>query len=148
MNKMIKKTMSHNGLAHELGHTIIRIGVGIAFLTLGYGKLTSGTEHLTQIGSAMAAFGITGGYLLWGLLAGLTEFCGGIAYITGLGTRLVSLPLAWLLIVALTFHMHRGDPFSTWGFAFVCLCITIGLLIAGGGKCSLDYAITRRHAEQ
>src|SRR5690606_29546353 len=97
----------HTSSSHELGHAFIRISIGIIFIIFGYGKLTSGAENLTNIGSAMAAFGITHEYLYWGYLAALTEFCGGLALIFGFLTRLACIPLTWLLIVALTFHIKK-----------------------------------------
>lgn len=143
MKKIMHMIMSHNGVSHELGHTTIRVGMGIIFLMFGYTKLTSGTEYLTQIGSAMGAFGITHGYAFWGILAALTELCGGLSYISGFLTRIASLPLIWLLIVALRFHMLKGDPSTVWGFPFICLCIVIGCLLAGSGKYSIDYIMIR-----
>jgi len=141
MHNILLRTMSHSSRSHELGHAFIRISIGIIFLIFGYGKLTSGTEHLAGIGSAIGIFGITHGYLFWGYMAALTEFCGGLAFIFGFLTRLACLPLMWLLIVALSFHINKGDTFSTWGFACTCLCVMIGFAIAGSGKYSIDYFI-------
>jgi putative oxidoreductase len=139
MKHLLLRITQHNSSSHELGHTFIRISIGVVFLIFGYGKLTSETENLTSIGSAMAAFGITYGPLYWGYLAALTEFCGGLALIFGFLARLACIPLIWLLIVALTFHIKKGDAFTSWGFAFTCLCIMIGFSIAGSGTYSLDY---------
>jgi len=139
--KIITWTMHDSSALQQLGIAIIRISFGIIFLTFGYNKLLSGTTNLTQLGSAMGYFGITRGYLLWGYTAALTEFCGGLAYILGLWTRIASLPLIWLLIVALRFHVQKGDVFSAWAFACTCLCIVIGFLIAGSGLYSTDYII-------
>jgi uncharacterized membrane protein YphA (DoxX/SURF4 family) len=143
MKKMLRMVMSHSGVSHELGHTLIRIALGTIFLIFGYCKLMAGTGYLAQIGSAMGAFGITHGYALWGMLAALTECVGGIAYILGFLTRIVSVPLIGLLIVAMKYHMLKGDPFTVWAFPLICLCIVIGCLIAGSGKYSLDYMILR-----
>jgi putative oxidoreductase len=139
MKNLLIRITQHTSSSYELGYTFIRISIGIVFLIFGYGKLTSGTANLTGLGSAMAAFGITHGYLYWGYLAALTEFCGGLTIIFGFLTRLACIPLIWLLIVALTFHIKKGDAFSTWGFAFTCLCLMIGFLIAGSGNYSLDH---------
>jgi putative oxidoreductase len=88
---------------------------------------------LIQIGSSIELFGISFGYLWWGYVAAFTEFFGGIALIVNFFPRLVSLPLICLFIVAIKYHLHKGDPFSVWGFAFICLAITIGVLITGKG---------------
>lgn len=139
MKNILIHITQHTPSSHELGHAFMRISIGIIFLIFGYGKLTSGAEHLTQLGSAMGAFGITQGYLWWGYLAALTEFCGGLILIFGFLTRFACIPLIWLLIVALTFHIKKGDAFTSWGFAFTFLCIMIGFLITGSGQYSLDY---------
>ena len=129
--------MKHIPSSRELGYTIIRIALGIVLVVSGYNKLsyalTQNTEHLIQIGSTMGLFGFSSGYLWWGYLAAFTEFFGGIAYILEFLVRLVSLPLICLFIVAIKFHIQKGDPFSVWGFAFICLSICIGVLIAGKG---------------
>lgn len=139
--KIIHWTM-HNSLAlQQLGLTLIRISFGIILTIFGYNKLFSGSANLTQIGSAMSLFGITHGYVLWGYLAALTELCGGLAYTIGLWTRIASLPLIWLLIVAIKFHLQRGDAFTVWAFPVTCLCIVIGFFIAGSGVYSADYIL-------
>jgi putative oxidoreductase len=144
MKKIVLHTMHHSPSTHELGHALLRIGIGVMLIVFGYGKLTSGTENITQIGGAMGLFGITFGYLFWGYLAALTEFCVGVCYVAGFLTRIASVPLICLLMVAIKFHLSKGDSFTVWGFPFTCLCIALTMLIAGGGKYSLDYMITHR----
>jgi putative oxidoreductase len=137
--------MKYSPLSHELGYTFIRISFGVIFLIFGYGKITSGAEKLVELGNAMALFGITHGYLFWGSMAALTELCAGLAFIFGCLTRLVCLPVIWLLIVAMSVHINKGDSFTVWAFACMCLCITLGFLIGGSGKYSLDYAFSKNH---
>lgn len=143
MKKMMHMVMSHSGVSHELGHMLIRVSLGAILVIFGYGKLTAGTGYLTQIGSAMAAFGVVHGYALWGMLAALTECIAGAAYVLGFLTRIASIPLIGLLIVAMKYHMLKGDPFTVWSFPLLCLCVVIGCLIAGSGKYSLDYVMIR-----
>lgn len=141
MKKIIVWTIHNSEILQHLGFTLLRIGFGTMFLIFGYNKLISGSEKLTQIGSAMSFFGITCGYLLWGYIAALTELCVGCTYILGLFTRITSLPLIWLLIVAITFHTKKSDPFTVWAFPALCLCIAISFLIAGSGVYSVDYLL-------
>lgn len=137
--RIIAWTMHDSPALQHVGLTIIRISLGIIFLVFGYNKLLSGTANITQIGSAMSYFGITHGYLLWGYAAALTELCGGLAYILGLWTRIVSLPLIWLLIVAIKFHLQHDDAFTVWAFPCICLSVVVGFFIAGSGIYSADY---------
>ena len=145
--KIIRWTTHESAMLQHLGLAVIRIGAGIIFLIFGYNKLISGTAHVTEIGSAVSLFGITCGYVVWGYLAALTEFCAGLAYITGFWTRIASLPLICLLIVALKFHFSKGDPSTAWGFAFSLLCVAIGFFLAGSGTYSMDH-FTRSPAQE
>jgi putative oxidoreductase len=138
---IVSFTMHHSPALQQLGFTLIRVAFGTIFLISGYNKLMSGSEHLTQLGSAMGLFGITWGYCMWGYAAALTELCGGISFMLGFGTRIASLPLIWLLIVAIKFHLQKNDPFMKWSFAAMCLCIVISYLLAGSGMYSVDHML-------
>ena len=142
--RIVVWTMHDSPALQHLGLTLMRISIGTMFLIFGYNKLISGTANITQIGSAMSLFGITHGHLLCGYAAALTELCGGFAYMLGLWTRITSLPLIWLLIVALRYHLQKGDPFTVWAFPGLCLCIVIGFFFAGSGVYSADYIIHSR----
>ena len=145
MCKKIIPYLMHTSIQlQHIGFTLLRISFGIMFLVFGYKKINSGATNLTQLGSAISYFGINYGYLLWGYLAAFTEFFGGIAYILGLWTRIISLPIIWLLIVAIQFHLQQNDPITIWFFPVLCLCIAISFFIAGSGIYSLDYAIQQK----
>jgi putative oxidoreductase len=136
--KLLSWTMHNSPTLQQLGFMLIRIAMGSILLIFGYNKLMAGTEYLTQTGSAISYFGITHGYLLWGYAAALTEFCGGIAYILGLCTRIASLPLMFHFIVAMRFHMQHNDPFTIWAFPALFLCLVVSFFIAGSGRYALD----------
>ena len=131
--------MHESPALQQIGLAIVRISLGVVFLIFGYKKLISGSANITQIGSAMGLFGIVHGYIFWGYLAALTELCGGLALVVGFCTRIASLPLTCLLIVALRFHMEKADPFNIWAFPCICLCTTIAFFIAGSGIYSVDH---------
>ena len=137
--KLIVWTMHESPALQQLGLAVIRISLGVVFLMFGYKKLISGSANITHIGSAMSLFGITRGYIFWGYLAALTELAGGLSFIIGFCTRIASIPLMWLLIVALRFHINNTDPFNAWAFPCTCLCIVIGFFIAGSGIYSADH---------
>jgi putative oxidoreductase len=133
----------HNSIAlQHIGFTLIRIMFGCMFLIFGWNKLMSGSTNLTQIGSAISYFGITHGFLLFGYMAALTEMFGGTAYMLGFCTRIVSLPMIFLLIVAVKFHLQQGDSFTKWSFPAFCLCVVVSFLIAGSGKYSVDHLLS------
>jgi putative oxidoreductase len=144
MNKQTLLLFVHTDQTlQSIGITFLRISFGVVFTIFGYKKLMSSSSNLTQVGSAIGYFGIMWGHLWWGYLAALTEFFGGISYFLGFYTRLSSLPLIVLLIVAIQFHMSSGDNFTKWGFPLTCLCIVICFFIAGSGQYSLDNYIEK-----
>jgi len=77
--------------------------------------------------------------MLWALLAGMGEFGGGLLLLLGLFTRLGAFMIAAVMLVAIL-KVHWGAFFMPAGseFAFSLLCSAVALLIAGGGKFSLD----------
>jgi|SRR6476661_3245625 len=115
---------------------VIRIVVGIAFVIAGWGKIQHPTTWMPKPMAFPAVFQ---------LLAAVSEFCGGIALILGLLTRLGAFGIACTMTVAV--YMHRfvfGDPFvnmtggSSYQLAAVYGLIAILILIYGPGRYSVD----------
>jgi putative oxidoreductase len=61
----------------------------------------------------------------------------------GIGTRLATLPLIITMFVA-AFIAHGPDPFGKKELALLYLVIYIFLLVAGSGKYSVDYYLSRK----
>ncbi|WP_422877884.1 DoxX family protein [Ktedonosporobacter rubrisoli] len=84
------------------------------------------------------------------LLAILAEFFGTLGVFSGLLTRLSALGIGTVMVVAaLTVHLKNGF-FMNWGgqkagegieYFLLAVGIALALLILGGGKWSLDYAL-------
>ena len=66
-----------------------------------------------------------------------TELGCSLLLITGVATRLVALPLAFTMIVAL-FVVHGNDPWKVKELAAYYLAVYIALLFLGAGRFSLD----------
>jgi len=125
---------------------IVRLYWGWQFFLTGKGKL----ENLGRIAEYFASLGIPLPYLN-AALAGTTECVGGLLLVLGLGARLVSLPLTFVLIVAyLTADLEAvktlftnpenfltADPFQ---FLFAVVLV----LAFGPGAFSIDALIARR----
>jgi putative oxidoreductase len=93
--------------------------------------------------SGTAAFfatklGLTPG-LLWATLAGIGEFGGGVLVLLGLFTRFGAVMIAIVMGVAIA-KVHWGSFFLPSGieFTLALLATAVALLIAGGGRLSLD----------
>ena len=121
---------------------LIRLTVGVIFIQTGWGKLhTLGdvTELFTKLGIPLPGFNA--------VLASSTEFFGGILILIGLGARLVALPMAFVMVVAiLTAQREQVDGLASlvglqeWDYLVMFLVIAL----LGPGALSLDAAIARR----
>ena len=119
----------------------LRIALGVIFLAHGGQKLfgwLGGKGLMATAGYFAGKLGLNPG-LLWATLAGVGEFGGAVLLLFGLFTRLGALSIAIVMLVAIT-QVHWGTFFMPTGveFAFSLLASAVALLIAGGGKFSLD----------
>lgn len=79
-------------------------------------------------------------------LAGLSEVGGSVLLLLGLGTRLISIPLMVVMLVAIfTVHLSNGFEASENGFEIPLYYLTIlfTLFTFGAGKFSIDFFIGR-----
>ena len=84
--------------------------------------------------------------MLSAYLAGITEFLGFILLILGLGTRIISIPLMIVMIVAiLTVHWSNGFAAGDNGFEIPLyyFLMLLTLMVFGAGRISIDYLIHR-----
>ena len=79
-------------------------------------------------------------------MAGITEVAGFILLFLGLGTRLISIPLIIVMLVAIfTVHFANGFAAGSNGFEIPLyyLIMLITLVVYGGGNLSLDYYVQK-----
>lgn len=79
-------------------------------------------------------------------LSMVTEVAGILLLVLGLGTRLISIPLMFVMVVAaLTVHLPNGFPAGDNGFEIPLyyFLMLLALVIYGSGKFSLDHMLTR-----
>ena len=101
-------------------------------LTHGYGKFLKVLNGNFKFGDPIGL-----GPELSLILVVAAEFFGSIALILGLGTRISAFMLAFTMAVA-GFIRHADDPFGQKEKVFLFLAGFIVMLIAGGGKYSVD----------
>lgn len=116
---------------------LLRVVAGAAFLIHGWPKIQAPFQW-------MGAEAPVPGFLQ--LLAAISEFVGGGAWILGLLTPLFSFGIACTMAVAVYFHAGiKGDPFvghqGSYELALVYFSIAILLLCGGPGKFSADRKI-------
>ncbi len=145
MKSFLKKiTRSDAGWAA----TVLRIPVGIILAAHGAQKLFGwfGGYGLDGTGQWMASIGLQPGYLM-ALLAGSAEFFGGLALIVGLLTRpAAALSAVTMLVAIFAVHFEHGLFMSNNGYEFALslLAATAALAIQGGGRLSLDRALSQQ----
>lgn len=145
MNKFIYALLEPQTSAAIIDYTLFFMRVGIGLLTIGHGipKITGGVQTWAQLGTFVNYIGIYFWPIMWGFLGACTEFFGGIMLTFGLGTRLASAALTFMMIVAFAWHYGRGDSFNHWSFPVSLIFVYLAYFIIGGGKYSLDYYLMR-----
>jgi putative oxidoreductase len=121
----------------SLGLLLLRLVAGLAFVFHGWGKIQHPFDWMGPDATIPGFFQ---------LLAAVSEFGGGIAWMLGLVTPLASLGLACTMAVAVWFHaVQLGDPFVAAGPgsgsyepAAGYLCVALLLLLSGPGSLSAD----------
>ncbi|WP_233962485.1 DoxX family protein [Shewanella indica] len=126
----------------------LRLPIGITFMAHGAQKLFGwfGGYGLEGTGQWMASIGLTPGYLM-ALMAGSSEFFGGLLLIIGLLVRPTSAVLAFTMLMAIvTVHLDNGLFMSNNGYEFglALLAATVSLAISGAGKLSIDSMIASK----
>jgi putative oxidoreductase len=127
-----------NGRFQSWGLAILRIAVGIVFLTHGYQKVFK-----MHLGGVSGFFGHMGIPLpaLAAIIVMAVEFGGGILLITGLATRIPALLMAIDMLVAIfAVHVRNGYLKSGGELPFLLLAGAICLALTGGGAGSIKRA--------
>jgi putative oxidoreductase len=128
----------------------VRVPVGIIFAAHGAQKLFGwfGGYGLAGTGQFMESIGLSPGTLM-AALAGGAEFFGGLALLIGLLVRPASVVLAFTMLVAIfSAHFSKGLFLANGGYeyALALLAVTVGLVISGAGRVSVDAALGRSGA--
>jgi len=121
-----------------LAMLLLRVAMGIVFISHGYPKLFGNTRETMQM------FGHLGfpGYFAY--LAGVVEFFGGITLILGLFTRISALLIAGEMLIALwRVHLPQGPigQVKNYEFPMILAAAAFTLATVGAGLISLDHAI-------
>ncbi|QYJ79829.1 DoxX family protein [Shewanella acanthi] len=145
MKALIAKTLTS---APSFAPLLLRLPIGIILMAHGSQKLFGwfGGYGLEGTGQWMASIGLTPGYLM-ALMAGSSEFFGGLLLIIGLLTRLSSVVLSFTMVIAiLSVHIGNGLFLSNNGYEFglALLAATASLVFSGAGRLAVDNIIARR----
>jgi putative oxidoreductase len=132
--------------ADAIAWLIIRTAAGLILMPHGAQKLFGwfggkGLEGTAQFFEG--GLGLTPG-IVFAVLAGVTEFFGGLFLALGLLTRLAAAGIVAVMAYA-AFGVHLGNGFfwSAGGYEYPLLwgLVALAFVIRGGGQLSLDRAI-------
>lgn len=130
---------TYSKASHSLAMLILRISIGSVMLPRhGWHKLT----HFSEMQGKFMDFMGLGTQISLGLAVFAEFFCA-IFIIIGLFTRLATIPLIILFVVAITMS-HNGDIFHTAQLPFVLLAGFVVILLLGPGKISIDRLISKK----
>jgi putative oxidoreductase len=121
--------------------TLARLTVGWIFLWSGWGKL----HDLPSVIAFFGELGIPHPELQAPFASGTELVCGALV-LAGLCTRLASVPLVVVMIVAIVTAQREhvealGDLFGLSEYLYILLLVWVG--VAGPGPLSLDAAVLR-----
>ena len=121
---------------------LARISIGLLFFESGKGKLFVKFEEFTdffvQLGIPFPHFNA--------IFVASIEFVGGTCLIVGVATRLFSVPLAFIMLIAiLTSEIKKVSTLGDFLYLpeVSLLAIFIWLVFSGPGKISIDHMISR-----
>lgn len=122
---------------------LVRLTVGLLFFESGRGKLF---YKLDELKAYFVQLGIPFPHLNAVMVASM-EFVGGIFLILGFATRLVSAPLAFIMLIAiLTAQVQTVKTLGDFLYLpeVLLLVIFIWLIFFGSGKIAVDSYIARK----
>lgn len=129
----------------DAGILMMRIGIGIAFaFTYGLMKIQGGVEMWNGIGMTMSNVGVTFAPVVWGFLASVSEFGGGILLLLGLFTRTAAFFMAFTMVMASIQHLKSLDPWHVAILPMELFSVFMALVFLGAGKYSIDHLIAKR----
>jgi putative oxidoreductase len=125
---------------------LLRAMIGVVFIAHGAQKLFGvfGGGGLDATAKAMAGYGLEPG-MFFAVLAGISEFGGGLLLIVGLLTPLAGLIITGLMVVAIAVSTGQKGFIVIGGLGYeynlVLIAIALALVIAGPGWLSLDHQL-------
>lgn len=122
-------------------------------LTLAYGFYGPAMEKVRHFSSIPEWFGSLGIPFptLNAYMAVSTEVTGIVLLTLGLATRLISIPMIFVMLVAIaTVHWKHGFEAAHNGFEipYYYILMLLVLIVAGPGRISVDYLVSRAYARR
>ena len=135
----LKKTLFHADADANVGLLILRVFLGAALLTHGWGKMFG---DLGGFIDGVAQMGFPAPTVM-GFLAAFAESIGAILLAVGLLTR----PAAFLIAATMAgaaLKIHAGQGFAAQEAAWLYFVPALFFLLKGAGKWSLDALLAKK----
>jgi putative oxidoreductase len=116
----------------EIGALILRVVLGITFFLHGFSKFQGGIDNTVGFFSSM---GIPG---FMAYVVAVIEVVGGMAVILGLGTRIISALLAFIMLGAILIVKLSSGFMGGYELDVVLLAMAIYLFLNGSSLLSID----------
>jgi len=139
-------TCALKGLENYKDEVLLFVRLGLCFMFVyvhGGPKLFGGPEKWMEVGSMLKVIGITAMPALFGFIAAVCEFLGGILIGLGLFTRLGAAMILSTLVIAASVMFTMKGLFAAAPAAEDALFMLV-LMVVGAGKYSLDYKWFKR----
>ena len=117
---------------NEIGLALLRVMLGLVFLANGVAKFQGGIENTV---GWFDSIGIPG-FLAY--VVAIIELVGGIALILGLGTRIVSVLIGFIMLGAIFTVKLPAGFLNGYVYDLVLLIIAVNLFLNGSKLYSLD----------
>ncbi len=128
----------------SLALLIIRLAIAMVFLYHGSQKLFGafGGPNYEQFAKFLAAKHVPMP-MESAILSGCAEFFGGLVFLVGTGLRLISIPLAFNMLVAVIMTAPNGfsvtnKPYPGCEYPLTLLMVVIAMGLLGAGEYTLD----------
>lgn len=121
------------------GILILRIFIGLAMTTHGFGKMFGGLAGFTE---NVANMGVPAPQVM-AFLAAFAESFGALMLAVGLLTRPAAFMIVCTMAVAV-FGAHGGDGFAAQEKAWLYLVPALLFMLKGAGKWSVDYFLSKK----
>ncbi len=122
----------------DIGLLVLRTGIGGMFIMHGLPKLMGGPDKWMMLGGVMKSLGVDFAPMAWGFMGAFSECIGGLLLAIGIFTRPACFALLATMIVAVSMHIGKGDPFVKYSHAVEAGILFISLILIGPGKYSID----------
>jgi putative oxidoreductase len=141
---MRRKSSNASDNSLHIALFIIRVGFGIFYMIHGWPKIMGGADRWIRLGENMELIGLGFAPVVWGFMAALSEFGGGLLLVFGLLTRPAAALMLFTMLIAALMYIDQGEPINTVINPLKGLVVFAGLLICGGGRYSIDYSLFGR----